>query len=259
MGPGSQAAREKADYEVRRGIGHELGHEMRHEMGHGRGGQGGREQRQSWHFCIEHGAPPSCRWAAAWDTPVGTVTLTLTPFAAAPAQAAFGPFYRITQLILTTTPAANSSQTTPSGLPAIVTGGGKLTPLMCGDESTWQLIKPGQRLDTVATNKAVQLLLHTAAPADEHIRLLFDMQDAIDALVANPGGAAVARLAVKALSGTPPTHPRPAGRPDVPEPRQVGHRGRGGGRRQQASQTLEGPAWGRRRLPFCVCETCRPR
>lgn len=37
-------------------------------------------------------------------------------------QAAFGPFYRITQLILTTTPAANSSQTTPSGLPAIVTG-----------------------------------------------------------------------------------------------------------------------------------------
>ena len=38
-------------------------------------------------------------------------------------QAAFGPFYRITQLILTTTPVANSSQTTPSGLPAIVTGG----------------------------------------------------------------------------------------------------------------------------------------
>lgn len=37
-------------------------------------------------------------------------------------QAAFGPFYRITQLILTTTPAANSSTLTPSGLPAIVTG-----------------------------------------------------------------------------------------------------------------------------------------
>lgn len=40
-------------------------------------------------------------------------------------QAAFGPFYRITQLILTTTPAANSTQTTPSGLPAIVTGAGE--------------------------------------------------------------------------------------------------------------------------------------
>ncbi len=40
----------------------------------------------------------------------------------ATSQAAFGPFYRITQLILTTTPATNSSQTTPSGLPAIVTG-----------------------------------------------------------------------------------------------------------------------------------------
>lgn len=38
-------------------------------------------------------------------------------------QASFGPFYRITQLILTTTPAANSTATTPSGLPAIVTGG----------------------------------------------------------------------------------------------------------------------------------------
>ncbi|KAL4457923.1 hypothetical protein ABPG75_012788 [Micractinium tetrahymenae] len=36
-------------------------------------------------------------------------------------EASFGPFYRITQLILTTTPAANSSVTTPSGLPAIVT------------------------------------------------------------------------------------------------------------------------------------------
>ncbi|EFN58463.1 hypothetical protein CHLNCDRAFT_6284, partial [Chlorella variabilis] len=63
-------------------------------------------------------------------------------------EAAFGPFYRITQLILSTTPAANSSTATPSGLPAIVT--------------------------------------------DEHIRLLFDMQDEIDALSASydaPGSA----------------------------------------------------------------------
>lgn len=61
-------------------------------------------------------------------------------------QAAFGPFYRITQLILTTTPAANSSGATPSGLPAIVT--------------------------------------------DAHIRLLFDMQAEIDALVAEmPAGS----------------------------------------------------------------------
>jgi Niemann-Pick C1 protein len=36
-------------------------------------------------------------------------------------QEAFGPFYRITQLIISTTPSANSSFTTPSGLPAIVT------------------------------------------------------------------------------------------------------------------------------------------
>ncbi|KAI3436838.1 hypothetical protein D9Q98_006248 [Chlorella vulgaris] len=36
-------------------------------------------------------------------------------------EVSFGPFYRITQLILTTTPAANSSFTSPSGLPAIVT------------------------------------------------------------------------------------------------------------------------------------------
>lgn len=36
-------------------------------------------------------------------------------------EAAFGPFYRIAQLILSTTPAANSSHSTPSGLPAIAT------------------------------------------------------------------------------------------------------------------------------------------
>ncbi|PRW56197.1 Niemann-Pick C1 [Chlorella sorokiniana] len=71
-------------------------------------------------------------------------------------EAAFGPFYRITQLILTTTPAANSSQTTPSGLPAIVT--------------------------------------------DAHIRLLFDMQDAVDALVANPGGSEADRSSTLASS-----------------------------------------------------------
>ncbi|KAL4426962.1 hypothetical protein ABPG77_009523, partial [Micractinium sp. CCAP 211/92] len=60
-------------------------------------------------------------------------------------EAAFGPFYRITQLILTTTPAANSTTTTPSGLPAIVT--------------------------------------------DAHIKLLFDMQAEIDALVADGAGS----------------------------------------------------------------------
>lgn len=36
-------------------------------------------------------------------------------------EQAFGPFYRVSQLILVTTPAANSSHTTPSGLPGIVT------------------------------------------------------------------------------------------------------------------------------------------
>jgi Niemann-Pick C1 protein len=37
------------------------------------------------------------------------------------AQAAFGPFYRIEQLILSTTPAAQSPYQSPSGLPAILT------------------------------------------------------------------------------------------------------------------------------------------
>ena len=36
-------------------------------------------------------------------------------------QAAFGPFYRIEQLILSTTPAAQAPYQTPSGLPAILT------------------------------------------------------------------------------------------------------------------------------------------
>ena len=38
-----------------------------------------------------------------------------------PAQASFGPFYRIEQLILSTTPAAQAPYQTPSGLPAILT------------------------------------------------------------------------------------------------------------------------------------------
>lgn len=36
-------------------------------------------------------------------------------------QASFGPFYRIEQLILSTTPAAQAQYMTPSGLPAILT------------------------------------------------------------------------------------------------------------------------------------------
>ena len=54
------------------------------------------------------------------------------------AQASFGPFYRIEQLILSTTPAAQAPYQTPSGLPAILT--------------------------------------------DANIRLLFQMQAAVDAL-----------------------------------------------------------------------------
>ena len=54
-----------------------------------------------------------------------------------PLQASFGPFYRITQLILTTTPAANSSFTSPSGLPAIVTGATSGLPVCCSDVAMW--------------------------------------------------------------------------------------------------------------------------
>ena len=55
-------------------------------------------------------------------------------------QATFGPFYRIEQLILSTTPAAQAPYQSPSGLPAILT--------------------------------------------DANIRLLFQMQKAVDALAA---------------------------------------------------------------------------
>ena len=92
-------------------------------------------------------------------------------------QAAFGPFYRITQLILTTTPAANSSITTPSGLPSIVTGG-------------WHDAMGGGPQQPELSPSTAQHLHHhpLPLPADAHIRLLFDMQAEIDALVANPDG-----------------------------------------------------------------------
>ena len=61
------------------------------------------------------------------------------------AQAAFGPFYRIEQLILSTTPAAQSPYQSPSGLPAILT--------------------------------------------DANIKLLFQMQAAVDALAAPVAGS----------------------------------------------------------------------
>lgn len=89
VGPGSQAAQEKAAYEVRR--------------------QGCKASQLPATLC--------CRFCGHGRK------LTLGHAPVNPnLQAAFGPFYRITQLILTTTPAANSSMTTPSGLPAIVTG-----------------------------------------------------------------------------------------------------------------------------------------
>ena len=61
------------------------------------------------------------------------------------AQAAFGPFYRIEQLILSTTPAAQSPYQSPSGLAAILT--------------------------------------------DANIKLLFQMQAAVDALAAPVAGS----------------------------------------------------------------------
>ena len=61
------------------------------------------------------------------------------------AQASFGPFYRIEQLILSTTPAAQAPYQTPSGLPAILT--------------------------------------------DANIRLLFQMQAAVDALAGPVAGS----------------------------------------------------------------------
>ena len=60
-------------------------------------------------------------------------------------QATFGPFYRIEQLILSTTPAAQAPYQSPSGLPAILT--------------------------------------------DANIRLLFQMQRAVDALAAPVAGS----------------------------------------------------------------------
>ena len=60
-------------------------------------------------------------------------------------QATFGPFYRIEQLILSTTPAAQAPYQSPSGLPAILT--------------------------------------------DANIRLLFQMQKAVDALAAPVAGS----------------------------------------------------------------------
>ena len=60
-------------------------------------------------------------------------------------QATFGPFYRIEQLILSTTPAAQAPYQSPSGLPAILT--------------------------------------------DDNIRLLFQMQKAVDALAAPVAGS----------------------------------------------------------------------
>lgn len=61
------------------------------------------------------------------------------------AQASFGPFYRIEQLILSTTPAAQAPYQSPSGLPAILT--------------------------------------------DANIRLLFQMQAAVDALAGPVAGS----------------------------------------------------------------------
>ena len=60
-------------------------------------------------------------------------------------QATFGPFYRIEQLILSTTPAAQAPYKSPSGLPAILT--------------------------------------------DANIKLLFQMQKAVDALAAPVAGS----------------------------------------------------------------------
>lgn len=90
VGPGSQAATEKRAYEVRQ-----------------RGGE----------ICM---GPRAwlCRAPAHGLHTQGSLMVQRH---ASPAQASFGPFYRITQLILTTTPAANSTFVAPSGLPAIVT------------------------------------------------------------------------------------------------------------------------------------------
>lgn len=64
------------------------------------------------------------RGARRGTTPVRAAACGLrAPCTPTALQRSFGAFYRITQLILTTTPAANSSAITPSGLPAIVTGG----------------------------------------------------------------------------------------------------------------------------------------
>lgn len=112
VGPGSQAAQEKAAYEVRAGAG--AGWAERAGAGHERQASAARSEPR-------HGrlhAQPAASLAHA------LVLHPLPPPAhVTPPQRSFGPFYRITQLILTTTPAANSSFTAPSGLPAIVTGG----------------------------------------------------------------------------------------------------------------------------------------
>jgi hypothetical protein len=97
VGPGSQAAQEKAAFEVR---------------------------------CPSGLARPA--GFLRYSTLSGQPFLTMSNLPLTCLQASFGPFYRITQLILTTTPAANSSFTSPSGLPSIVTGAPESCPLCCG-------------------------------------------------------------------------------------------------------------------------------
>ena len=104
VGPQSQAAQEKAAYEVYPSDG----------LGHGRDAV----------KCIP----------AAPCSPPGGRRPAHPPPPTHPLQAAFGPFYRINQLILVTTPAANATFTAASGLPAIVTGtlqGGKCAVCRC--------------------------------------------------------------------------------------------------------------------------------
>jgi Niemann-Pick C1 protein len=66
-------------------------------------------------------AQPVAAWGPAQAPPLPTVRLPQAARDKAAYEASFGPFYRVEQLILTTTADSASKYVTQSGLPSIVT------------------------------------------------------------------------------------------------------------------------------------------